>query len=161
MPDLETRSAQEKARKINLDGQRLGTFAEIGAGQEVARCFFHVGKASATVAKSISAYDMAISDAVYGPTGHYVSRTRLESMQDHEYGQLIERLGATRSDGKRLFVFADTAATHSSRCLEPATDGSAYDSRRKRARSRRRSSSTSRCSIASRSTNRKPSGWWE
>jgi len=68
MPDLETRSAQEKARKINLDGQRLGTFAEIGAGQEVACCFFHVGKASATVAKSISAYDMATSDAVYGPT---------------------------------------------------------------------------------------------
>jgi hypothetical protein len=110
----ETHSAQEKALQINLEAQRLGTFAEIGAGQEVARWFFHAGKASATVAKSISAYDMAISDALYGPTGHYVSRPRLESMLDCEYGQLAEGLGAARIEGRRLFAFADTVATHSS-----------------------------------------------
>ena len=61
-------SAQEKALSINLDGAKYGAIAEIGAGQEVARWFFHVGKASATVARSISAYDMAISNSLYGPT---------------------------------------------------------------------------------------------
>src|ERR1700746_2191301 len=85
-------STQEKALSINLDALKHGTFAEIGAGQEVARWFFHVGKASSTVARSISAYDMAISDSLYGATQHYVSRARLESMLDREYIQLIERL---------------------------------------------------------------------
>lgn len=114
----ETHSAQEKALQINLDDQRFGTFAEIGAGQEVVRWFFHAGRASATVAKTISAYDMAISDSLYGPTEHYVSRVRLESMLHREYGQLVERLGATRGGNTKFFVFADTAATHSSRRLE-------------------------------------------
>src|SRR5208337_1659284 len=59
-------STQEKALAINLDATKFGTFAEIGAGQEVARWFFHVGHASATVAKSMSAYDMVISDIIYG-----------------------------------------------------------------------------------------------
>ena len=67
----------QKALQINLDAKKYGTFAEIGAGQEVARWFFHVGKASGTVAKTISAYDMAISDAIYGPSDRYVSRMRL------------------------------------------------------------------------------------
>src|ERR1700689_2403717 len=69
---MDEKSTQEKALAINLDGGKLGTFAEIGAGQEVARWFFHVGKAAGTVAKSISAYDMAISDSLYGLAGHYV-----------------------------------------------------------------------------------------
>ena len=56
----------QKARQINLDANRYGTFAEIGAGQEVARWFFRAGGAARTVAKTISAYDMAISDAIYG-----------------------------------------------------------------------------------------------
>lgn len=109
-----TRSAQEKALQINLDHEKVGTFAEIGAGQEVAGWFFHAGKAASTVAKTISAYDMAVSDAIYGPTGHYVSRARLEAMLDHEYPLLIERLSATRGQTSAFFVFADTAATHGS-----------------------------------------------
>ena len=107
-------STQEKALQINLDAQKYGTFAEIGAGQEVARWFFHVGKASSTVAKSISAYDVAISDDLYGATDHYVSRPRLEAMLDREFGQLSERLKGTRGEKDAFFVFADTVATHSS-----------------------------------------------
>ena len=70
-------TTHQKAFQINLDPAQHGTFAEIGAGQEVARWFFHVGGAASTVAKTISAYDMAISDALYGPTDRYVSRQRL------------------------------------------------------------------------------------
>ena len=106
-------NTQEKALAINLDATKYGTFAEIGAGQEVARWFFHVGHASATVAKSMSAYDMVISDIVYGPTDHYVSRARLESMFDHEWAQLIERLDPVRGERSSFFVFADTVATRS------------------------------------------------
>ena len=65
----QTLDASQKALRINLDARRYGTFAEIGAGQEVARWFFRVGGAARTVAKSISAYDMAVSDAIYGPNG--------------------------------------------------------------------------------------------
>src|SRR5208337_172178 len=110
---LSVMSTQEKALAINLDAGKYGTFAEIGAGQEVARWFFHVGHASATVAKSMSAYDMVISDIVYGPTDHYVSRARLESMFDHEWAQLIERLDPVRGERSSFFVFADTVATRS------------------------------------------------
>jgi hypothetical protein len=110
----ETNSTQEKALKINTDACKFGTFAEIGAGQEVARWFFHVGKASATIAESISAYDTAVSDGLYGRSDHYVSRSRLESMLDHEYAQLTERLSAQRGDALGFFVFADTVATHTS-----------------------------------------------
>ena len=84
--------ASPKALQINLDGKRYGTFAEIGAGQEVARWFFRVGGAAKTVAKTISAYDMAVSDAIYGPTDRYVSRRRLKAMLDYEYDLLLERL---------------------------------------------------------------------
>ena len=55
-----------KALQINLDPNLYGSFAEIGAGQEVARWFFSVGAAAGTVAKSVSAYDMTISDSFYG-----------------------------------------------------------------------------------------------
>jgi hypothetical protein len=108
------RSAQEKALAINLDPQRFGTFAEIGAGQEVVRWFFHVGKASGTVAKSISAYGKEISDALYGTATHYVSRERLEAMMQAEFQQLTERLDAAHRNKSALFVFADTMATHGS-----------------------------------------------
>src|ERR1700710_1342986 len=101
----------QKALQINLDESKYGTFAEIGAGQEVARWFFHVGKASGTVAKTISAYDMAISDAIYGASDRYVSRKRLQSMLDHEFALLLERLDKTRGDKCQFFVFADTVAT--------------------------------------------------
>ncbi len=106
-------STHDKALRINIDAARYGTFAEIGAGQEVARWFFHVGGAAGTVAKTISAYDMAVSDAVYGPAKRYVSRQRLQSMLDHEWGLLLERLQATRGATTQFFVFADTVATRS------------------------------------------------
>jgi hypothetical protein len=106
-------TTHQKAFQINLDPAQHGTFAEIGAGQEVARWFFHVGGAASTVAKTISAYDMAISDALYGPTDRYVSRQRLAAMLDHEYALLLERLGPKRGRTTRFFVFADTVAARS------------------------------------------------
>lgn len=102
-----------KALQINLDASRYGTFAEIGAGQEVARWFFYVGGAAGTVAKTMSAYDMSVSDAIYGPSLRYVSRQRLEAMLDHEWTLLLERLGKNRGATTRFFVFADTVTTHS------------------------------------------------
>src|SRR5437899_12096271 len=102
-----------KAFQINLDHQKYGTFAEIGAGQEVARRFFHVGGAAGTIAKTISAYDMTFSDAIYGPAGRYVSRVRLQTMLDHEYHLLIERLDRKFGAEKTFFVFADTVAARS------------------------------------------------
>jgi hypothetical protein len=101
----------QKARRINFDAPIYGTFAEIGAGQEVAREFFHAGGASGTIAKSISAYDMVFSDAIYGKSPRYVCRERLSLMLDHEYGLLVERLSAIRGDRTNFFVFADTVAT--------------------------------------------------
>ena len=101
----------QKARQINLDANRYGTFAEIGAGQEVVRWFFRAGGAAGTVAKTISAYDMAVSDAIYGPTDYYVSRQRLRSMLDYEYDLLLERLDKTRGGQMAFFVFANTVAT--------------------------------------------------
>ena len=91
MPETPLSPAQ-KASFINRDARKYGTFAEIGAGQEVARWFFHVGGAAGTVAKTISAYDMAVSDAIYGPCGRYVSRQRLNAMLNYEYNLLRERL---------------------------------------------------------------------
>ena len=103
----------QRAVAINLDDSIYGNFAEIGAGQEVARWFFAVGGAAGTVAKSISAYDMTVSDAIYGKTQRYVSRERIEQMLDHEYDLLRERLDSVRGDHTRFFVFADTAAARS------------------------------------------------
>src|SRR5213592_724166 len=103
----------EKALHINLDSMKYGTFAEIGAGQEVARRFFRVGGAAGTIAKTMSAYDMAFSDAIYGPADRYVSRVRLQKMLDHEYDLLIERLDQNFGADKTFFVFADTIAARS------------------------------------------------
>lgn len=103
----------QKAVQINLDNTKYGTFAEIGAGQEVVRWFFLVGGAAGTIAKSMSAYDMIVSDAIYGVAGRYVSRGRLETMLDHEYALMIERLAAKRGENTRFFAFADTIATKS------------------------------------------------
>jgi hypothetical protein len=101
----------QKALQINLDAKRYGTFAEIGAGQEVARWFFRVGGAAKTVAKTISAYDMAVSDAIYGPTERYVSRGRLKAMLDYEYDLLLERLEDKRGATTAFFAFANTVTT--------------------------------------------------
>src|SRR4051794_39581760 len=103
----------QKAVQINLDPTKYGSFAEIGAGQEVARWFFRVGAAAGTIAKSISAYDMTVSDAIYGATGRYVARQRLETMLDYEYRLMYERLAPKRGEHTRFFVFADTVAAKS------------------------------------------------
>jgi hypothetical protein len=100
-------STQEKALRINLTKAVYGSFAEIGAGQEVAANFFKVGGASGTIAKTISAYDMKFSDAIYGSGGRYVSEDRLKRMLDHEYVLLPERL-SHRIEQTRFFAFADT-----------------------------------------------------
>ncbi|HWU32787.1 MAG TPA: hypothetical protein VN108_07935 [Marmoricola sp.] len=104
-----------KALQVNLDASKYGTFAEIGAGQEVARWFFRVGGAAGTVAKAMSAYDMTFSDAIYGKAPRYVSRERLVTMLDHEYELLITRLSEKRGATTRFFVFADTVAAKSYR----------------------------------------------
>src|SRR5580692_7719229 len=103
-------STSQKALKINLNRARYGTFAEIGAGQEVARWFFQVGAAAGSISKSISAYDMAVSDAIYGKCKRYVSRERLQSMLDYEHSLNLERLRSSRGDTTAFFTFADTVA---------------------------------------------------
>ncbi|WP_005035115.1 hypothetical protein [Holophaga foetida] len=103
-------TTNRKALTINLDPQWYGTFAEIGAAQEVARAFFRAGGAAGTVAKSISAYDMVCSDTIYGKAPRYVSRERLSTMLDTEYGFLVDQLGDQRGDRTCFFVFADTVA---------------------------------------------------
>jgi hypothetical protein len=100
----------QKALAINLDPTTFGSFAEIGAGQEVARWFLRVGGASGTVAKTISAYGKEISDDLYGGGTRYVSRQRLEDMIECEWKALRQQVGETRGESTRLFVFADTAA---------------------------------------------------
>ncbi len=104
------RTPHEKAIAVNLDQQRYGTFAEIGAGQEVARWFFHVGGAAGTISKSISAYDMTVSDAIYGGCERYVCYERLESMLRYEYELCTERLATSRGDNTAFFAFADTVS---------------------------------------------------
>lgn len=102
-----------KALQVNLDAQLYGTFAEIGAGQEVARWFFRVGGAAGTIAKAMSAYDMTFSDAIYGTCERYVSKQRLITMLNHEFRLLYERLDGKRGDKTQFFVFADTVAAKS------------------------------------------------
>lgn len=102
---------EQKALEINLDQHIYGVFAEIGAGQEVARYFFKAGGSSGTIAKTMSAYDKTYSDAIYGTelSGRYVCENRLNKMLDHEYDLLIERLRTERPD-TLFFSFANTIA---------------------------------------------------
>ncbi len=102
-----------KAFAINIDPTKYGALAEIGAGQEVARWFFRVGGASSGIAKTMSAYDMEVSDAIYGPGKRYVSRQRLEAMLDHEFPLLIDRLDKSRGESTTFFAFADTVTATS------------------------------------------------
>jgi hypothetical protein len=111
-PEMEI-GTDEKVLQMNLDPTKYGTFAEIGAGQEVARRFFRVGGAAGTIAKTMSAYDMTFSDAIYGAAERYVSRVRLQTMLDHEYNLLIERLDQKFGAERTFFVFADTVAARS------------------------------------------------
>ncbi|XZE54093.1 TonB-dependent receptor [Planctomycetaceae bacterium SH139] len=103
-------NTERKALAINLDPRRYGSFAEIGAGQEVVRWFFRVGGAAGTIAKSMSAYDMAVSDAIYGECDRYVCRQRLEDMLEHEHRLNLERLRESRGDTTAFFAFADTVS---------------------------------------------------
>lgn len=98
----------EKALSVNLDPYIFGSFAEIGAGQEVARWFLQVGAASGTVAKTISAYDKEVSDNLYGAGTRYVSKPRLRCMLEHEWSQLLSQLNAIRGATTRFFSFVDT-----------------------------------------------------
>jgi len=98
----------DKALELNLDPQVYGTLAEIGAGQETANWFFRVSGAAGLVAKTISAYDMTMSDAIYGHPRRYVSADRLAAMLDHEYAILLERLGSQRGHDTTFFSFCNT-----------------------------------------------------
>lgn len=105
-------SPNQKARKINLDADLYGTFAEIGAGQETVRHFFRAGGASQTIAKAMSAYDKDFSNAIYGrePSGRFVTEGRLQNMLSHEYGLIVDRLNRADHPTKKFFTFANTMA---------------------------------------------------
>ncbi|HTQ61075.1 MAG TPA: hypothetical protein VMI32_12660 [Candidatus Solibacter sp.] len=108
MPPLERHDTHQKALSLNLDVTIFGSFAEIGAGQEVARWFFRVGGASGTVAKTISAYDNEVSDHLYGMGARYVSKPRLLAMLNSEWEQLLGQLQARRGGDTKFFSFVDT-----------------------------------------------------
>ena len=103
-----TPTTYDKALELNLAPQIYGTFAEIGAGQETANWFFRVSGTAGLVAKTISAYDMTMSDALYGRADRYVSAERLHAMLGHEYGILLERLGPKRGADTTFFSFCNT-----------------------------------------------------
>ncbi len=109
------KTTQEKALEINLDSKKYGTIVEIGAGQEVARHFFRVGAAAGTIAKTMSAYDMQVSDAIYGvqENKRYVSKARVKAMMEVEFKLLLERLKEKKSANYRYFTYAATASTRS------------------------------------------------
>lgn len=112
--ELENRpSIEAKALRINLNKHIYGTFAEIGAGQEVARHFFRSGGASGTIAKTISAYDKNFSDNIYGEEDdrRYVTEARLNKMLRYEMELLEERLPRKDNPNKMFFSFANTVAT--------------------------------------------------
>ncbi|HET7207945.1 MAG TPA: hypothetical protein VFI95_15320 [Terriglobales bacterium] len=108
MPTHEKRDTHQKALSLNLDAAIFGSFAEIGAGQEVARWFLRVGGASGTVAKTISAYDKEVSDHLYGTGTRYVSKPRLIAMLNSEWEQLLGQLQASRGADTKFFAFVDT-----------------------------------------------------
>jgi hypothetical protein len=110
MPSTEKLDTHHKALTLNLNASAFGSFAEIGAGQEVSHWFFVVGGASATVAKTVSAYDKEVSDDLYGSGSRYVSRQRLEAMVDKEWAQLLAQLSDTRGSHTRFFSFVDTVS---------------------------------------------------
>ena len=108
MAERKQLSTFEKALGINLDLLRYGVFAEIGAGQETANWFFRASGSAGTVAKTISAYDMTMSDALYGKATRYVSQARLQSMLAYEYDLLEKRLGESRGKDTTFFSFCNT-----------------------------------------------------
>ncbi len=109
------RTTSDKALRINLDEKKYGTIVEIGAGQEVARQFFRAGAAAGTIAKTMSAYDMKFSDAIYGvqEDGRYVSRARVQAMLEKEFELVVGRVGESRSRASRFFAYGATVAAKS------------------------------------------------
>ena len=103
--NISSRTTLEKALRINLDEKKYGTIVEIGAGQEVARHFFKTGAAAGTIAKTMSAYDMKFSDAIYGvqEDGRYVSKSRVRAMLEKEFGLILERVGKVPLQDFALF----------------------------------------------------------
>lgn len=112
---VSSRTPKKKALRINLDDKKYGTIVEIGAGQEVARNFFRAGAAAGTIAKTMSAYDMKFSDAIYGvQKGHrYVSKARVQAMMEHEFRLVVERVSDIRPKNTRFFAYAATVAAKS------------------------------------------------
>ncbi|MGS2722851.1 hypothetical protein ACVBEJ_03840 [Porticoccus sp. GXU_MW_L64] len=106
-------STEQKALSINLDDHKYGTIVEIGAGQEVARQFFKAGAAAGTIAKTSSAYDMTVSDAIYGKAGRYVSRERLHQMLEKEFELCVDRLAEVRPPMSTFFSYAATVTARS------------------------------------------------
>ena len=106
-------TTDQKALAVNLDKYKYGTIVEIGAGQEVARRFFQVGAAAGTIAKTMSAYDMAVSDDIYGQVDRYVSRARLLQMLDKEFSQVVTRLTEIRPKNTTFFAYAATVTARS------------------------------------------------
>ncbi|TDF42185.1 TonB-dependent receptor [Alteromonadaceae bacterium M269] len=112
---VSSRSTSQKALRLNLDDKKYGTIVEIGAGQEVARQFFIAGAAAGTIAKTMSAYDMKFSDAIYGvqDDGRYVSKARVKAMMEQEFDLVVDRLSNIRSRSSRYFTYAATVAAKS------------------------------------------------
>ena len=104
----------QKALEININRTIYGSFAEIGAGQEVVRHFFRAGGGAGTIAKSMSAYDMNISDNIYGKSERYVSLERLQTMLTRESELLQQRLNNRDSAERAFFTFANTVQTKNS-----------------------------------------------
>ena len=151
----------QKAVQINLDNTKYGTFAEIGAGQEVARWFFRVGGAAGTIAKSISAYDMTVSDAIYGSSGRYVSRQRVETMLGYEYppDERTPRRRARRDHALlRVCRYRRHQELHAQGQLARLDGHPLSDDPGRRAFADH--PCTSACSIARRSCSKRPSAFW-
>ena len=112
---VSSRTTTQKALRINLDEKKYGTIVEIGAGQEVARHFFIAGAAAGTIAKTMSAYDMKFSDAIYGvqEDGRYVSKGRVKAMMEQEFDLVVDRVGDIRSKASRYFTYATTVSAKS------------------------------------------------
>ncbi len=112
---VSSRSTTDKALRLNLDEKKYGTIVEIGAGQEVARNFFLAGAAAGTIAKTMSAYDMKFSDAIYGvqEDRRYVSKARVKAMMAQEFDLVVDRVGGIRSKSSRFFSYAATVAAKS------------------------------------------------
>ncbi|GLR70261.1 TonB-dependent receptor [Agaribacter marinus] len=113
--NVSSRSTSQKALRLNLDDKKYGTIVEIGAGQEVARQFFLAGAAAGTIAKTMSAYDMKFSDAIYGvqEDGRYVSKARVKAMMEQEFDLVLQRVSEGRSKSSRYFAYAATVAAKS------------------------------------------------